>query len=57
MTTNNPETVSVDNASIEEANINELTEDETSLGYIENIENFPTPKNISDIRSWAQMVR
>ena len=38
MTTNNPETVSVDNASIEEANINELTEDETSLGYIENIE-------------------
>ncbi|MGD1704389.1 YbjN domain-containing protein [Dapis sp. BLCC M229] len=38
MTTNNPETVSVDNASIEEANINELTEDETSLSYIEEIE-------------------
>ncbi|NES04588.1 MAG: YbjN domain-containing protein [Okeania sp. SIO2F4] len=38
MTTNNPETVSVDNPSIEEANINELTEDETSLSYIEEIE-------------------
>ncbi len=38
MTTNNPETVSVDNASIEEANINELTEDQTSLSYIEEIE-------------------
>ena len=38
MTTNNPETVSVDNPSIEEANINELTEDEISLSYIEEIE-------------------
>ena len=38
MTTNNPETVSVDNTSNEEANTNELTEDETSLNYIENIE-------------------
>ncbi len=38
MTTNNPETISVDNASIEEANINELTEAQTSLSYIEEIE-------------------
>ncbi len=38
MTTNNPETISVDNASLEEANINELTEDDTSLSYIEEIE-------------------
>ncbi|MGD1715811.1 YbjN domain-containing protein [Hydrocoleum sp. CS-953] len=38
MTSNNPETVSVDNPSIEEANINELTEDETTLSYIEEIE-------------------
>ncbi|MDE5067908.1 MAG: YbjN domain-containing protein [Trichodesmium sp. St16_bin4-tuft] len=38
MTTNNPETVSVDNVSTEEANTNELIEDETSLSYIENIE-------------------
>ncbi len=38
MTINHPETVSVDNASIEEANINELTEYETSLSYIEEIE-------------------
>ena len=38
MTTNNPETITVDNASIEEANINELTEAQTSLSYIEEIE-------------------
>ncbi len=38
MTTNNPETLSVDNPSIEEADINELTEYETSLSYIEEIE-------------------
>ncbi len=38
MTTNNPETVSVDNASTEEANINELTEDDTNLSYIQEIE-------------------
>ncbi|MGD1808480.1 YbjN domain-containing protein [Dapis sp. BLCC M126] len=38
MTTNNPETVSVDKASTEETNINELTEYETTLSYIEEIE-------------------
>lgn len=38
MTTNNPETVSVDNSSTEEAKFNELTADETSLSYIEEIE-------------------
>ncbi|MDY7002671.1 MAG: YbjN domain-containing protein [Cyanobacteriota bacterium] len=37
MTTNNPDTASVDNPSTEEDNI-ELTEDETSLSYIEEIE-------------------
>lgn len=38
MTTNNPETVSVDNPSAEEANVNELTADDTSLSYVEEIE-------------------
>ena len=38
MTTNNPETISMDNTSTEEANTNELTEDYTTLNYIENIE-------------------
>ena len=37
MTTNNPDTTSVDNPSREEDNI-ELTENETSLSYIEEIE-------------------
>ncbi|NEP77797.1 MAG: YbjN domain-containing protein [Okeania sp. SIO3B3] len=37
MTTNNPDTASVDNPSTEEDNI-ELTENETSLSYIEEIE-------------------
>ena len=40
MTTNNPETVSVDNTSNEEANTNELTEDETSLNYIDLYINY-----------------
>lgn len=37
MTTNNPDTASIDNPSTEEDNI-ELTENETSLSYIEEIE-------------------
>ncbi|GGA18173.1 YbjN domain-containing protein [Okeania sp. KiyG1] len=37
MTTNNPDTTSVDNPSTEEDNI-EVTENETSLSYIEEIE-------------------
>ena len=38
MTTKNPETISMENTSTEEANTNELTEDYTTLSYIENIE-------------------
>ncbi|MGK7919886.1 MAG: YbjN domain-containing protein [Trichodesmium sp.] len=38
MTTNNPETVSVDNTSAEEASMNEVIEDETNLSYIQEIE-------------------
>ena len=38
MTTNNPDTISMDNTSTEEANTNEFTEDYTTLSYIENIE-------------------
>ena len=38
MTTNNPETVSVDNSSTEEANANEQIEVESSLSYIQEIE-------------------
>ena len=38
MTTNDPKTVSLDNPSTEEGNIDELTEDETTLSYIQEIE-------------------